>query len=308
MSVHTADAGVGDLANSKAVSVIMISNRTDEVVRTALASVVAQTHRPIEIVFFGNGAQLELPTLPVGTSDVTVVSGHSPGNLGVAGGRNAAVALSTGPYVFFVDDDAVLEPDTLAAAMAAIGDPGVGAVACRIVDPDSGETALWFQPGDPTTESKAAFDIDMVIGCGNLVRRDLFDQLGGLWDGYFREMEEIDFSWRLLDAGWRIRYEPSAVVRHPERDRRIYRYAVPSNVALLFRLFPAGYAIRESVLKLAIFAVRAVRHRELDEFFAGLKATPATVRRALGERAPLSKATRDHLRQLHGRRNRWRRS
>ena len=68
-----------------------------------------------------------------------------------------------------------------------------------------------------------------------------FEALDGFWEGYFREMEEIDFSWRLLDAGWSIRYEPRAAIEHEERTKRLYRYAVPSNMLMLWRLLPAPW-------------------------------------------------------------------
>ena len=51
-------------------------------------------------------------------------------------------------------------------------------------------------------------------GTGNLAfRREAFDAVGGL-DEKFAFGSDIDFAWRLVDVGYRIRYVPDAVIRH----------------------------------------------------------------------------------------------
>jgi mycofactocin glycosyltransferase len=46
------------------------------------------------------------------------------------------------------------------------------------------------------------------------------------FDPELRYGEDVDLIWRLIDAGWRVRYDPSVVVEHEERDtvRRRFRY------------------------------------------------------------------------------------
>jgi glycosyltransferase involved in cell wall biosynthesis len=59
-------------------------------------------------------------------------------------------------------------------------------------------------------------------------RRDLFDAIGG-FDERFAYGSDVDFSWRLSDAGYRIRTVPDAIVRHDwggrrRQRRRSYQY------------------------------------------------------------------------------------
>jgi len=293
------------------VSVIVMTNRHDGVVATALRSLAAQEYRPMELVLFGNGAELEAPP-EVEAAGIPVRTGSSPENLGVAGGRNAAAALATGELLFLLDDDAVLHPGAIERAVAALNEaPDIAAVALRIIDPRSGRTGNWIWPFEIDEWDERRFDVTNIIGCGALVRRDVFERLGGFWTGYFREMEEVDFSWRLLDAGWRIRYEPAAVVEHPAREgRRLYRWSIPGTIAMGWRLLPPGLALRQAGVKLPLFAVRALRHGELRDFAQGLAATPAAVRRARRDPARLHAGTVAHLRRLHarggwGRRLQW---
>ena len=98
-----------------------------------------------------------------------------------------------------------------------------------------------------------------------------------------------------------MRYGPGAVVEHIERERRIYRYLIPGNVAMLWRLAPRRLALRQAAIKIPLFALRAARHGELDQFAEGLAATLALLRRAERERSPLDRRTLAHLRGLHAR-------
>jgi GT2 family glycosyltransferase len=57
---------------------------------------------------------------------------------------------------------------------------------------------------------------DVFTFCGNGVafRREVLDQVGLFDDDFFLYYEDTDLSWRVRAAGWDIRYEPSAVLRH----------------------------------------------------------------------------------------------
>ncbi len=80
---------------------------------------------------------------------------------------------------------------------------------------------LW--PGNPLNRSYrcAGFDPDRAQDCEQpagaflLFRRDVFDALGGFDENFYPLwFEDVDFCKRVRDAGFRIRYEPSARGRH----------------------------------------------------------------------------------------------
>jgi GT2 family glycosyltransferase len=291
------------------VSAILVAHRSTPALGRAIRSVLEQDHPVHELVLLGNGAAIELPPLAQ-DAGLAVVTGTSKSNLGVAGGRNAAARLASGDLLLFLDDDAVVRRGSLRRAVAAIESPGVGAVAFNVVDPASGRPALWYHPYDLSTWSGRAFEAYTVIGCGHLVRRNCFEELGGLWDGYFRELEELDMSWRLLDGGWTIRYEPDAVVEHPERTAKHFRHSVASNLLMTWRLMPAALAFRQTAFLLSLFAARAVRNREVAEFVGALGQALRGARRLARERSPLGQPTVDYLRRVYacqgpGKRLRW---
>jgi len=289
------------------ISVVIIGTEGSRGIERAVRSVFAQEPRPAELVLFGNGGRLTPPSRP--PDGVAVVLGSSERNLGVAGGRNAAAKLASGDVLVFLDDDAVLRSGALASAAATLARrPKVGAVAFSVVDPASGQPALWYHPFEPGVWGRHAFEANSVIGCGHAVRRSCFEDLGGFWDGYFRELEEVDLSWRLIDRGRVIVYQPDAVVEHPERAARHLRHSVRSNLLLLWRLLPAGLALRQALLKSGLFLARAVRHGEMRECLVGFSEAARGVRSA--RRAPLGPETVRYLRRVHapqgiGKRLQW---
>ena len=70
--------------------------------------------------------------------------------------------------------------------------------------------------------SEFAHDVDWLVGAAILGRREALEQVrmpgleGPFDEGFFMYSEEMDLCHRLKDAGWRVVYEPRAVVVHYE--------------------------------------------------------------------------------------------
>jgi N-acetylglucosaminyl-diphospho-decaprenol L-rhamnosyltransferase len=58
--------------------------------------------------------------------------------------------------------------------------------------------------------------VDWVVGACLLVRREAYEEVGGLDEGFFMYSEELDWCRRLKDAGWAIVYQPGATIIHHE--------------------------------------------------------------------------------------------
>ena len=100
----------------------------------------------------------------------------------------------------------------------------------------------------PHTESR---DVEHVIGAFYLVRRDVFEALGGFDERFFVYLEDLDLSRRILGAGYRIRYlsQPSALhigggTSSKVRARRLY-YSLKSRLLFAFKHFsqPGAWAL-----------------------------------------------------------------
>jgi len=155
-------------------------------------------------------------------------------NGGPAAARNTAIPLLHKPFVAFLDSDCVVPTGWLATLRGHLEDPAVAAVAPRVVGgprspldlgPDEGAV----RPGSPLGYAPTAA---LVVRAATLMP----------FDEALRYGEDVDLVWRLVDAGWAVRYEPSVVVEHAEparlRDRLVRRYRYGTSAAPLARRHP----------------------------------------------------------------------
>jgi len=213
------------------VSVILLAWRVPEGLSRAVAAVRAQVGAPAyEIVVVENGATPDVREAVRQAQPDRIVSSET--NLGFGQGCNLGVASSTGEYVVLLNDDAEPDPGWLRALVSvADSDATVGGVGSLLLNPDGTlqEAGSRVLPSGRTFRAGAGSTLDEARAAGLLVRRDIdygsaaalllrrtaFDQVGGFDPRYTPAYyEDVDFSFRLHLAGWRVVFEPGAVVRH----------------------------------------------------------------------------------------------
>ncbi len=147
-------------------------------------------------------------------------------NRGPGGARNAGLAQVRTPFVVFVDSDIVLDPGTVPTLLRHFVDPRVAMVAPRISG--LGNRPTWLGRYEDTRSS-----LDLGPHPAALRPRSSFawvstacvvarvEALQTGFDGALRIGEDVDLGWRLVDAGWRVRYEPAVAARHEHRERPV---------------------------------------------------------------------------------------
>ena len=157
-------------------------------------------------------------------------------NIGFAAAVNLAVARTGAPMVLVLNADTVLKPGCIATLLAALDDdPRLGGVQPRILQMEEGARvstadARLYSAGQALTKDGRAFELAMgeaqepwsaerrevfgVCGAACLLRREMFEQLGGYDESYFAFYEDVDLNVRARIAGWRFEYVPEAVVWH----------------------------------------------------------------------------------------------
>jgi GT2 family glycosyltransferase len=156
-------------------------------------------------------------------------------NVGYAGGINLGVrsAEPVGPIVV-LNPDVRLHDGAIVRLVAALGNPGVGITAPRVLDPD-GSLALSLRreptlarglglagTGVPllseyvTDEDDYARPgpVDWALGAVLAISRECWDTVGGWDESYFLYSEETDFCLRARDLGFATWYEPAAECEH----------------------------------------------------------------------------------------------
>lgn len=153
----------------------------------------------------------------------------APGtNTGFAGGTNAGVQAGDAPLVLLLNPDAVPAPGAFDALRAvAAAEPKWGAWQA-LVTMDGGERINtagnvahvlglgWAgRCGEPVTDApKERERCATVSGAAMVVRREVWEQLGGFDERFFMYCEDQDLSLRIRLAGWELGIEPAARVDH----------------------------------------------------------------------------------------------
>ena len=160
-----------------------------------------------------------------------------PENVGFAAAVNLGAARTGATAVMVLNADTVLEPGCIGTLLDALGgDPELGGVQPRILqlaaggEPRSADAARLYSAGQALTRDGRAYERGMgaeqqpgppaggevfgVCGAACLLRRELFDELGGYDEPYFAFYEDVDLNVRARIAGRRFAYVPAAVAWH----------------------------------------------------------------------------------------------
>lgn len=149
-------------------------------------------------------------------------------NGGPACARNQGLKHVTTPYVAFADSDIVLAPGTIALLLKHFNDPRVALAGPRVLGLDDGGGMNWIERYE---EARSSLDLGVypatvrprspvswLPGAFLLARTDA---LGEGFTSGSRVGEDVDLVWRLVEQGWRVRFEPEAKVWHEHRQSLI---------------------------------------------------------------------------------------
>lgn len=138
-------------------------------------------------------------------------------NKGVAGGRNEGIRLAKGDISVFIDDDAVIQYKDSFEKIAAEfrGDAGTGILAFKSLNYYSREINRYEFPHiDKSINPDLKFETSYFVGVGHAITMNVFKRIGLYPEDYIYGGEELDLSFRTLDAGFNILYLPDVVVLH----------------------------------------------------------------------------------------------
>lgn len=213
----------GDLADLVTV-VVPVKDRT-EGLRRLLATVRADPQTagcPVVVVDDGSAdaAAVAAVARAHGAGLVRHARAHGP-----AAARNAGLRRAGTPAVAFVDSDCVPAPGWLDRLARHLADPRLALVAPRITALPGAATGwvagyelvasaldMGARPAPVAPRSAVSY----VPSAAVLARRAA---LGEGFDASMPVAEDVDLVWRLVAAGWRVRYEPAAEVAHEHRTR-----------------------------------------------------------------------------------------
>ena len=251
------------------ISIISVNYNGFTLTASMIDSLRRHVTTPLEIVVVDNGsARDEAALLRERYSDIVVL--RSDENLGFAGGNNLGIRAATGDCLLLLNNDTEVTDDTLHHLAETLdADPSIGAVCPKIrfwAPPQAiqfaGYTPLtritlrngligFGQPDDGSYDSP--HETPYAHGAAMMVRREAVGKAGPMPEEYFLYYEELDWSERLREAGYRIVYDPRATVFHKEsattgQQSPLRSYYLTRNRLLFARRNRRGAARRLSII------------------------------------------------------------
>ncbi|MEA3015136.1 MAG: hypothetical protein QOD42_3681 [Sphingomonadales bacterium] len=275
---------------SPRVQIVIVNWNAGDLLGQCLESVAAHGGALVErVVVVDNGSTDGSADLPARPGLEVIRAGE---NLGFAKACNLGAKGASADYLLFLNPDAAIGPETLARAVGFMESEAASRVAVcgiRLID-EHGEVQRQVtdfpRPRTIFTLKRmlADFDhlhsrpVDHVAGAFYLMRRRVFEQLGGFDESFFLYLEDGDLSVRTHALGWSVYYLAEASAFHKGggtseqiKARRLF-YAMRSRLVYSFKHFRRHEAwmvtgvtlFAEPLARLARGLVRRSR-RELGE-------------------------------------------
>ena len=166
----------------------------------------------------------------------------SKSNLGFARANNLGLKEASGKFLLLINPDTLVQEDTLTVMLRFFQDnPDVGLAGCKVMNPDgtfqlacrrsfpapwaaftkmTGLSSLF--PGSRLfgrynltyLSPDETYELDAVSGSFMMVRREAYEQVGGLDEDFFMYGEDLDWCYRIQRAGWKNYYVHSTQIIH----------------------------------------------------------------------------------------------
>ena len=213
-----------------ATIVIPVHNRVD-LTRQCLAALQSSTPSHLyEVVVVDNGSTDDTAELLRRARAAGVLRAVFPGeNLGFGKACNLGASLARGASIVLLNNDTIPGNGWLEALLEVAEDDTVGVVGSRLLYPDgrlqhagialnTDGLPFHIHRHEPAEFGPALVqrNYPAVTGASMLLRRDVYEQLGGFDEMFQMYVEDVDLCLRAWDAGMRVVYCPKSLLVHLE--------------------------------------------------------------------------------------------
>jgi GT2 family glycosyltransferase len=223
------------------ISFVIVTHDSEKHIRDCLNHIMAVSDISYEIIVVDNDSKDNTRQI-VKDEFESVKLIESKENLGFAHGVNTGVHHAKQSTIFLLNPDARILPSNLRDSAAFISSNHVGVLGPRVINPHDFSrqfsarrfptlrTGIFNRSSiftslvpnnrfsreylNPIVSDDRPQQIDWVSGCAMVFRKEVFDLVGGFDDNFFVFYEDIDFCYRLKEAGYKVVYNPMLLVSH----------------------------------------------------------------------------------------------
>jgi GT2 family glycosyltransferase len=230
------------------LSIIIVNYRTHDLTKQTIESVINKNHPFKYDIYVVDNASRDggLEKLEEDFQEETtkgiIKFIVNPENKGFSHANNLAIEESESKYVLLLNSDTEVQGDSLKKCLDYIvRDEKIGALGCKILLPD-GSLDKACKRSFPTVsvsfyrmtglsklfpkskrfgqynltylDENGTYEVDSLSGAFMLVRREAINQVGLLDEDFFMYGEDIDWCYRLKQAGWKVVYYGDAQITH----------------------------------------------------------------------------------------------
>jgi len=258
------------------VSIITINYNNPEITCDLIYSIKKSEYKHYEIIVVDNGSTKGHTTkIKKVFPDVNLIL--SKKNLGFSGGNNLGIENARGEYIFLLNNDTIILPNSLKVLVEKLkNNKSIGAASPKIkyyykpnIIQYAGSTAintltLRNRHLGNGIEDNGQFDnehyTNYAHGAAMIFRKTIIKRVGKMPDIYFLYYEEMDWCEKIKSAGFKIRYIPSSVVYHKEsmstgKDSPLKIYYLNRNRILYARRNLKGLQLLTSILYLVLISI-----------------------------------------------------
>jgi len=211
------------------VSIIILNYNARKYLKACLSSVLSSKYDNKEVIFVDNAStdgSVELVVKNFGDKGIKIVQLDK--NYGFSVGNNEGAKRARGEYIVFLNPDTEVHPNWLGSLVKVMEEDATIGIAQPLVlmmDKTRIDTAgCWINPyglvftlghGDKyRNQFSGVYEIFYAKGCALMVRRDLWERLGGFSSLFFTYYEETDLCWRAWRLGYRVVCVPDSIIYH----------------------------------------------------------------------------------------------
>ena len=269
------------------ISIIILNWNTRELLAQCLTSIEQyKGNLQLEIIVVDN-ASIDGSQAMLKENYPQILLVANDQNTGFAKGNNQAMQMARGDYFLLWNSDAFATPGAIQNLLQlAMKEPKAAIIGAQLRNADNSFQASyspfpnqWREfliltglgrallghayPSFGPEDEKGPQMVDYVEGACLFVRRQAFQEVGGLDEGYFMYAEEVDWCYTMTKHGWQVWYQPEARVIHlggaSSTGRRTHREADLYRSRI--RFFRKHYGVRSAqLLKIQIYTLTALKN------------------------------------------------